>query len=780
MNRGFRPISTKELSRYRCTRLLTVLTLRQSRIRESVVVMRLLIVSSSGRLESAGLRIASSLEGIARALDDGPWAAVIAEPRFGEHEAADALRLVRERDGALPFLVLSELTNASDLLALQNRLHDRSDAEAVLARSARRQHAIARFGREVLSSVGEGAFRRACELAGEVTEAEFAFFAEMTVANDLRLREGTIWTDDGRHVPALVTAQAAAALIAEIPATVHDYRSDTRFTGAADVASRGIVSGVVVAVAGRERPFGVLAAFARRAGHFGDDDVHFLETLATMLADALEREQAARSLERMLESTIDGIFTVDLEGRCTMINRAGAALIGMSVGELIGRPIHEIVHREGHGCTRASDQCSIHTVVRTGQAQTIAGDSFVRGDGSLVPVNYSAAPILDDGVLVGGVVTFTDLTERRKLETKLEQATRVSSLGRLAATVAHEFNNVLMGIAPFVDVIRRSSSPQKVQAALDHIGNSIKRGQRITGDILRFAQPAEPARTRIDVARWLEALAAEAHSILDRRHTIRVTAEPLAIEGDSGQLHQVMMNLIFNARDAMPSGGTIDIAARRTQTDGGAAVHISVRDTGIGMPEEILDRIFEPLFTTKKNGTGLGLPVAHQVVQRHGGDISAESEPALGTTFHIVLPLASPDETAPDPEEVERPRQTKPQRILLVEDDPIVAEGLRELLEVEGFRVTAVDTGRAAVRTIAAGPLPDAVILDVGLPDMDGTAAFHEIAEIAPALPVVFSTGHGDRARLEDVLQRHNVAYLLKPYESESLLAALSEVTSRP
>jgi two-component system cell cycle sensor histidine kinase/response regulator CckA len=414
--------------------------------------------------------------------------------------------------------------------------------------------------------------------------------------------------------------------------------------------------------------------------------------------------------------------------------------------------------------------------LRSGATVVVADDTFRRADGTTFPVEYSAAPLIDRGEIVGVVVTFTDISERRKLEAKLEQANRLSSLGRLAATIAHEFNNVLMGIAPFVEVIRRTSARDRIDASLGQIALSIARGKRITSEILRFTQPAVPVRARIDVAEWLRAVSTEARTLLPPTCMLDVASEEgVAIDGDVSQLHQTMTNLILNARDAMPGGGTITIRAR---TGKPGIVHLSVADTGTGMSEETRRHIFEPLFTTKKSGTGLGLPLAHQIVARHGGEITVESSLGAGTTFHLFLPAC---EREPEPQQLEsapkppRAAPVKLRRVLLVEDDAAVAAGIVSLLEMEGLDVDIIDNGAEAIDMIRESP-PDVVVLDVGLPDMDGTAVYETIAATHPELPVIFSTGHADQSSLEKYLVRPNVSSLLKPYDSAALLEAIERV----
>lgn len=793
---------------------------------------------------------------------------------------------------------------------------DRAAADATLRTRARQQSAIASLGQLVLNSVDPEVLEQAAELLVTSDCGDFGFICMLTEQGMLRRVAGRCWSDDlPVEIPVSAQSQSGYTALTREPVIVGDYRTDPRFRTQQLTVPYGIHSGLMVPIASARQTFGVLAAQSRRVHAFGSDDVTFLQSLANVLAEALEREQAreaieeseqryrrifdgateiiftidrdgrflalnpsfaaitgwsceewlvrpfdelivpedrerilrlfgelvatgknqmavtrllgrtrevivdvqsfakiengtiieiygfarditearrvaeereqvVRSLHLLLESTVEGIYTIDLDGQCTMVNRAAAAFLGLAPEELIGRRVHDLLHaRRPDGSPLDLDECPITSVLRTGESKSVSSDAFCRKDGTLFPVAYSAAPIIDDGRLVGAVVTFTDLTERRKLESKLEQANRLSSLGRLAATVAHEFNNVLMGIAPFIEVIRRAETPQKVTAALDHISGSVKRGRRVTQDILRFTQPGVPVQAPVDVNSWLRDVVTEASSMLGPAYTITADTSPLTIDADAGQLHQIFMNLILNARDAMPRGGSIRIEARCERDDArfafgvvenpGRYAHLLVSDHGYGMDEETLRCAFEPLFTTKKNGTGLGLPITHQVVRGHGGEIFIESTRHVGTTFHIFLPLAV-EERAAEPIEVAEVRPGPARgRLLLVEDDTDVAAGLTALLESEGFEVTVVGNGKRALELVRT-EAPDAVILDIRLPDCDGRTVYTGIAAIHPKLPVVFSTGHAERSRLESLLTRPNVGYLFKPYDGDALMAELN------
>src|SRR5207249_1804221 len=250
------------------------------------------------------------------------------------------------------------------------------------------------------------------------------------------------------------------------------------------------------------------------------DETDYVQSIANILAEAMEREQGhaarqqlTRSLQLLLESTLEGISTIDAEGRCTMVNAAAARMFGRTAEEMFGVEMHELVHsRRADGSPYPRSECPISYVLRDSTPQSVVSEVFWRADGTQLPVEYSAAPIVDGDAVVGVVVIFTDITERRKLELKLDQANRLSSLGRLAATVAHEFNNVLMGISPFVEVIRRK--PERTASALDQIAGAIGRGKRITEEILRFTRPAELVRKDFAVEPWLRDLAADVHAVL--------------------------------------------------------------------------------------------------------------------------------------------------------------------------------------------------------------------------------------------------------------------------
>jgi nitrogen-specific signal transduction histidine kinase/ActR/RegA family two-component response regulator len=416
----------------------------------------------------------------------------------------------------------------------------------------------------------------------------------------------------------------------------------------------------------------------------------------------------------------------------------------------------------------------------------VSQDVFWKKSGESFPVDYSCSPIYENNQIAGCVVMFQDITERKRLEKRVEQATRVTSLGRVAATNAPEFNNVLMGIQPFAEAIRRNATAgEQVQKAATQIISSVARGKRVTQEILRFTQPSEPAFQPVVLADWLQQLAPELRAMIGQRVTIDMETPPRPVVArcDPTQLQQVLTNLVLNARDAMPNGGTItlitaDSGHQRQFSVGRIAdgmVLLAVRDTGSGMLPKVRESIFEPLFTTKRSGTGLGLAVAQQIIERHGGSIHVDTAPGEGTTFFLLLPAA---EQAAVQQGGKRASSTSVRRVLLVEDEPAVAAGIIALLEGEGIEVRAVERG-AEAPDAAESFRPDAVILDLSLPDISGLDVYVSLKAIAPDLPIIFSGGHADQAALEQQIDSSTVAFLRKPYELEALLETLQTVVAR-
>ncbi|HEX7807820.1 MAG TPA: ATP-binding protein, partial [Thermoanaerobaculia bacterium] len=382
------------------------------------------------------------------------------------------------------------------------------------------------------------------------------------------------------------------------------------------------------------------------------------------------------------------------------------------------------------------------------------------------------------------LVNGRDDTEKRMLLAQLEQANRVNSLGRLAATVAHEFNNVLMGMQPFAELMQRPGVDMStVSRGARSIINSIARGKRVSLDILRFTHPAQPTLAPVELRTWWDRVAPELASLTGGIEVDCALPSRMAVTADAAQLTQIVSNLLSNARDAMPNGGTVQIAARRPDRNETFAFgvvrdahkfgHITVRDTGFGMSDDVMRHAFEPLFTTKLNGgTGLGLAVVHQIVTRHGGSIFIASKPNRGTTFHIFLPVAATVE-------VEEPAPVMvsldPLRVLVIDDEPAIAGGLAELLKEFGA-TTEMAMSRDEAKAVADEFQPDLAVIDVRLHDGNGFELGAQLRWKLPQLKLVYVSGHADAGHVP--ASEAGTSFLQKPFEIGQLVEQIADLTA--
>ena len=354
--------------------------------------------------------------------------------------------------------------------------------------------------------------------------------------------------------------------------------------------------------------------------------------------------------------------------------------------------------------------------------------------------------------------------ERLNLQRQLDETRRMSSLGRLAATMAHEFNNMLMGVDSAVELLRRRVVAPDAQAAVGRIQQSLMRGRRITSRTT--ASASTPQLATVDVRRWLTHFMPEAAGLTNERAELDAE-EGLFIRGDIQQLNQVLANLLINARDASGDGAPIRIVARRAPAESSAFGAEALIDEGGGIPREILDRIFEPLFTTKGHGTGLGLAVVHQVITAHGGLVRVNSEVGYGTEFHLLLPLAEAMRFDDLPDDV-----------VIGSPDEELRREVSDLLAMSGVRVRAVQHGVEVLIDVELAP-PEALVLDLSLARGNDAETRLDLTEKWPELPVVFLVGENDQPNVARLGARKRVAFLHKPVRAEQVVTALRRLFRR-
>jgi nitrogen-specific signal transduction histidine kinase/ActR/RegA family two-component response regulator len=392
--------------------------------------------------------------------------------------------------------------------------------------------------------------------------------------------------------------------------------------------------------------------------------------------------------------------------------------------------------------------------------------------------------------VVAAMNVLVDITERKKAESQLLRAQRMESIGTLAGGVAHDLNNILSPILMCVSLLKQDLPIEQRDKIIETIEMSAERGADIVKQVLAFGRGLDTRQIRLNVSHVIRDIAKIAGRTFPKDIRLEATMAPdlWPITADATQLHQVLLNLCVNARDAMPSGGSLRINAENLELDvsyasmtpgarPGRHILLTVSDTGTGIPPELIDSIFDPFFTTKPigKGTGLGLPTVLGIVKSHGGFLQVQSEPGKGTSFKIFLP-ANQDDANGEVEEKE-PEPTpegQGELILLVDDENAVRLAGRAVLEANGYRVVVAADGVEALTVCAqnAGQIR-LVLTDVVMPFMDGPALVRALGRMGLNAPIIATTGDGAKGRLTELQTLGVTNILRKPYSAESLLRAL-------
>jgi len=369
-------------------------------------------------------------------------------------------------------------------------------------------------------------------------------------------------------------------------------------------------------------------------------NVKLEETNCELRKSLEEKDRVSNYLNNILESMSGGVLVLNLEGEITLFNQAAEEITGRSQDEVLGAP-YERVMGGSHGDGRSA----LHTL-ESGQSLTNQQKDLARRDGRTIPLGFSTSLVKDrDGNVLGAVEIFNDMTEVKRLEAQVQRMNTLAALGEMAATVAHEIRNPLGGIASFANLLERDLDVEDPSRKLvQKITQGVARLNRIVSSLLSYTRPLKLNTYAVDMAQAVEEATAFFEIDVDRtRGAIDVKRafpeSPLVCQLDTEQFHQVILNLLLNATQAMPEGGTINLAVHQTQGPRGPLATLEIRDEGIGMDEEVCAKLFTPFFTTKEDGTGLGLATSKKIIEAHGGHITVQSVPGEGTSFAVSLPL---------------------------------------------------------------------------------------------------------------------------------------------
>jgi PAS domain S-box-containing protein len=522
-------------------------------------------------------------------------------------------------------------------------------------------------------------------------------------------------------------------------------------------------------------------------------------TIEATLADITERKRAEQVITRehallwtLLNSIPDAIFFKDRDGMYLGCNPAFEERVGLHEGEIIGRTAAEIFPAAQAREIQAEDA----RVFASGTLLRLEKNLEYRGGARLEEVLLH--PMLDEtGAIVGLLGVGRDITERRQIEEQLRQSGKMEGIGRLAGGVAHDFNNLLTIILGNISLLR--SILRDVDDAADLLADCEKAAQRaseLTNQLLGFARRKPLTLQPLDLTRRVAETAQLLRRIIDPNIRIytQPQPDPWLIDGDPSHVGQILMNLCLNARDALePAGGRITVETANVVIDesqqrenvnarGGEYVRLSVADNGPGIIPEIRARMFEPFFTTKPlgKGTGLGLAVVFGIVQQHNGWIECHCEPGAGTRFDIYFPRSRESARAPvvtpDPPVVSRRGN---ETILLVDDEEMIRELGRAILERQGYRVLQADDGLTALNVYQqfAGEI-DLIVLDLTMPNLSGRETFRRLRELDPNVGVLLSSGYStdefEPGELDGIL-----GFVPKPYRIEELAAAVRAALDR-
>lgn len=528
------------------------------------------------------------------------------------------------------------------------------------------------------------------------------------------------------------------------------------------------------------------SVYSHEADWFSEEETRLLDELASDISYAVESleketmrllaEQALRESEERFRSFVEravvGIYRSTPDGRFLMANAALARMLGFpSVEALLAENIDNWASRSGYDRTVFKE-----LLEREGTATDFHG-TYTAAGGATISLRESARAIRDERGEISyyeGIIE--DMTAQKALEAQLLQSQKMETVGLLTGGIAHDFNNVLQALLNLSEVLRlRMDQPARFAATAADLQGQIKRGAALTRQLLLFSRREEPRLDRLDLNDLVQRLAKMIQRLLRENIllSLDLADEPIPLKADGGQLEQVLMNLALNAADAMPAGGQLVI---RTRLDNADAT-MEVIDTGTGIAEEIRARIFEPFYTTKaaSKGTGLGLAVVHGIIANHGGRIDVESEVGRGSTFRVVLPafvVAEGGPAATAPEKCEELAEGTGERILLVEDEEGVREGLTEMLTMLGYEVTAVGS-RAEAIAVPSHPGFDLLLTDLILPDVTGTDLAKELQHCWPELRILLMSGYSDDEELRQQISRDELGFIQKPFDSYTLARAL-------
>lgn len=623
-----------------------------------------------------------------------------------------------------------------------------------------------------------------------------------------------------RYPPEMNTDVGAARVLrtgqSEMATTISDSILQRAARDAGHLAilrGLGFKSYMCVPLIARERVLGAISFVSAESGRqYGEADLRFAEELARRCALAVDNAslylEAEREIVRRmqveellaaekeqlavtLQSIGDGVITTDTRGTVALMNKVAEDLTGWAHGEAVGRPLTE-VFRIINEKTRARCENPVEKVLQRGEIVGLANHTaLIRKDGKERTIADSGAPIRDrNGKIIGVVLVFRDVTESERVQAELQKTQKLESIGVLAGGIAHDFNNILTAILGNIALARLYAQPgSKIAEVLGEAENAFGRARDLTQQLLTFSRGGAPMRRTASIADLLR----ETTTFVLRGSNVRaefaMAKDLWPAKFDVGQMSQVINNLVINAKQAMPEGGVVRIEAENVELGArhgvplrpGRYVCIRVADNGVGIPEEHLNKIFDPYFTTKQAGSGLGLATSYSIVKKHDGHLEAQSRMGEGACFTIYLPASF--DAIEERAAAQGALPTGQGRVLLMDDEESIRRVGGELLKRLGYEVAFADDGEGAVEmykaALLAGKPFKAVILDLTIPGgLGGVECLRRLAQVDPGVRAIVSSGYSNdpvMAQYQDYGFRGVIA---KPYQLKELSETVHRVVT--
>lgn len=515
--------------------------------------------------------------------------------------------------------------------------------------------------------------------------------------------------------------------------------------------------------------------------------------MAKALANVALRESLFAEKERLavtLRSIGDGVIVTDVNENILLMNAIAEKLTGWAEVSALGKPLREIFQAIDEKSGKPIDDLT-EKAIKTGEIVQFPDNTILlaKNDEEIL-ISDSIAPIRDTkGNIIGAVLVFRDETEKRKIEEELIKAQKLDSIGILAGGIAHDFNNMLTGILGNISLARMYLDPNdKAFKRLEDAERATMEARKLTQQLLTFSKGGAPILKVTSIKELLIDSTNFALKGSNVKCKFLIPDNLWSVEIDGGQISQVINNIVINAIQAMPSGGTIEVGAENITIDledclplkSGKYVKIYIKDYGIGIPKKYLQRIFDPYFTTKQKGSGLGLSTAYTIIKKHDGHIDVESELEVGSTFYIYLPA----KTEYYSEELTRQYLNDKLRILIVDDQKIIRDLVQAILGNVGHEVFVAEGGDQAINLYKSelenGRKFDLIIMDLTIPgEMGGKEAIVKLKELDPNVKAIVSSGYSDDPVMSDYEHYGFDGCIVKPYKNKDLIEIVQNVMLR-